>query len=398
MKSKQKQKSYGLSTRAIHVGTSPDPQTGALVPPIYQTSTFVFPTAEEGANRFAGEEGYIYSRLGNPTVKALEQKVANLESAEAGLAFGSGMAAVSAVLLGLLRSGDHVICSRGLYGCTFGLLRDLKERFHIDFTLCDMTQQDDLQKAIQANTKVIYIETPINPTLEVIDLEMVASVAKTNQITTVVDNTFMTPFLQRPLEFGCDLVLHSATKYIGGHGDVVAGIIAGKQEIIDHIRMTTQKDIGGILSPWDAFLLIRGLKTLGLRMERHTQNAFQVARFLEKHPQIESVYYPGLSSSMYYPFVQKQMDGAGGIISFEVKGDTQSGIHFMNQLKLCKIAVSLGDVDTLIQHPSTMTHAIVPEEERLKMGITPGLIRLSVGIEDVEDVIADLEQALSAIE
>ncbi|HZG16100.1 MAG TPA: methionine gamma-lyase [Candidatus Bathyarchaeia archaeon] len=388
---------HGFQTIAVHAGDQLDPITGSLTTPIYQSSTFVFPNAETGGARFAGEEsGYVYTRLGNPTLTVLEQKIAALEKAEAALSFSSGMAAVSAVLLGLLRSGDHILCSKGLYGCTFGLLTMLKEQFQIDHSLADMTDESSLLSSIRPNTRIIYVETPINPTMELVDLAMIARVAKAQQITTVVDNTFLSPYLQRPLELGCDLVLHSATKYIGGHGDVIAGVVAGDKRTIDHLRMTSLKDIGGVLSPFDAYLLIRGLKTLGIRMQRHCENAQLVAEFLATHPQVQSVYYPGLPSFPQHELAKRQMDGFGGLISFELKGGIAAGKQMMNRLKLCKLAVSLGDVETLIQHPASMTHSIVPAEERRQMGISDGLIRLSVGIEDVKDIIADLSQALKA--
>lgn len=392
----EQDRKWGLNTTAIHEGYDTDPSTGSLALPIYQTSTFVFSSAEEGARRFAGEEaGYVYSRLGNPTVAAFEQKVAALEKAEAGLAFASGMAAVSAVLLGLLRTGDHILCSKGLYGCTFGLLGLMQDRFGISFSLCDMNDESSVIKALQPNTKVIYVETPINPTMQLVDLSMISHIGKQKGIITVVDNTFMSPYLQRPIEHGCDIVLHSATKFIGGHGDVVAGIVVGSKEMMDSLRMTTQKDIGGILAPFDAYLLVRGLKTLGIRMERHCENAQMIAEFLADHSKVSKVYYPGLSTFPQHALAKKQMDGFGGIISFELKNGYQAGVRMMNQVKLCKIAVSLGDVDSLIQHPASMTHSIVPAKEREIMGITDGLIRLSVGIEDLEDIVNDLDQAIS---
>ncbi len=395
MQQTKQERNWGLGTMAIHAGMTLDPHTGALATPIYQTSTFVFPSVEEGARRFAGEDGgYIYSRLGNPTVSVLEQKVAALEKAEAGLAFASGMAAVSAVILGLVRTGDHILCSKGLYGCTYGFLNLLQERFNVSYTLCDMSNEKALAEAINPRTRVIYVETPINPTMELVDLSLAAKYAKQAGAYTVVDNTFLSPYLQRPIEHGCDFVIHSATKYIGGHGDVIAGIAVGPKEKIDEMRLTTQKDIGGILSPFDAYLLIRGLKTLAVRLDRHCANAQQVAEFLEQHSKVAHVYYPGLPSFAQHELAKRQMDGFGGIISFELKGGMEAAIRMMNRVSLCKRAVSLGDVDSLIQHPASMTHSVVPKEEREKMGITDGLIRLSVGIEDVEDIIHDLAQAL----
>lgn len=392
----QKVRPSGLSTTAIHAGIQLDPVTGALATPIYQTSTFTFPTIEEGARRFAGEaDGFIYSRLGNPTVAVLEQKIAALEKTEAGLAFASGMAAVSAVVMGLVKTGDHILCSKGLYGCTFGFLNMLQEKYNVSYSLCDMSTEEKLAEGIRPNTKVIYVETPINPTMELVDLSLVAKWAKKIGAYTVVDNTFLSPYLQRPIEQGCDVVIHSATKYIGGHGDVIAGVAAGPKAIMDEIRMTTQKDIGGILSPFDAYLLIRGLKTLAVRLDRHCENSQKVAEYLERHPRVGRVYYPGLPSFPQHELAKRQMDNFGGLISFELKGGMVEAIQMMNKVELCKRAVSLGDVDSLIQHPASMTHSVVPKEEREKMGITDGLIRLSVGIEDVEDIIYDLEQALS---
>lgn len=396
MNNNQTKRKQGLSTTAIHAGYYTDPQTGSLATPIYQTSTFVFSSIEEGAKRFAGEEsGYIYSRLGNPTVTVLEEKVAALEKAEAGLAFASGMAAVSAILMALVRTGDHILGTKGLYGCTYGLLNLMKDRFHVDYSLCGMTDEESIREKLQPTTRVIYVETPINPTMELVDLQLVAKIAKEVGAYVVVDNTFMSPYLQRPIEYGCDIVIHSATKFIGGHGDVIAGVAAGPKSIMDTIRMTTQKDIGGILAPFDAYLLIRGLKTLGVRMDRHCENGQKVAGFLNNHPKVAAVYYPGLPSFPQYELACKQMDGFGGILSFELKGGMESGIRMMNNVQLCKRAVSLGDVDSLIQHPASMTHYVIPAEERAKMGITDGLIRLSVGIEDVEDIIDDLDMALS---
>ncbi|WNC12748.1 methionine gamma-lyase [Brevibacillus brevis] len=390
------EKKQGRSTTAIHAGFHCDPQTGSLATPIYQTSTFVFSSAEEGARRFAGEEaGYIYSRLGNPTVTVLEEKIAALEKAEAALAFASGMAAISAVLMALVKTGDHILGTKGLYGCTYGLLNLLKDRFHVDYSLSDMTDEASIRQNLQPTTRVIYVETPINPTMELVDLQLVANIAREVGACVVVDNTFLSPYLQRPIEYGCDIVIHSATKFIGGHGDVIAGVAAGPKSIMDTIRMTSQKDIGGILAPFDAYLLIRGLKTLGVRMDRHCENAQRVAEFLDQHPKVARVHYPGLPQFPQHELACRQMDGFGGLLAFELKGGREAGSRMMNHVRLCKRAVSLGDVDTLIQHPATMTHSVIPPEEREKMGITDGLIRLSVGIEDVEDILDDLDTALS---
>ncbi|WP_394174361.1 methionine gamma-lyase [Guptibacillus hwajinpoensis] len=388
---------HRFETRTIHDGYEDKSHHNSLAAPIYQTSTFTFETAEAGERRFAGEDpGYIYSRLGNPTVRMLEERIASLENAEAGLAFGSGMAAVSAVLLNLVKSGDHILCSEGVYGCTFGLLKMLEGKFSIDHDLLPLDSVEQIRSAIRPTTTVIYIETPINPTLKLIDLEMIVSVAKEYGIQVVVDNTFSTPYLQRPLEFGCDIVLHSATKYIGGHGDVVAGLVAGSKDAMTSIAKSTQKDIGGILSPFDAWLLLRGLKTLPLRMDRHCANARSIVENLSSHPRVKKVMYPGTETSPSYAIAKKQMKYPGGLISFELDGGKQEAQEFMNKLKMIKIAVSLGDAETLIQHPSTMTHAVVPEDERRRMGISDSLIRLSIGLEAWEDIWEDVLQALEA--
>ncbi|MDP4550950.1 methionine gamma-lyase [Alkalihalobacillus macyae] len=388
---------HRFETRTIHDGYEDKSHHNSLAAPIYQTSTFTFETAEAGERRFAGEDpGYIYSRLGNPTVRMLEERIASLENAEAGLAFGSGMAAVSAVLLNLVKSGDHILCSEGVYGCTFGLLKMLEEKFSIDHDLLPLDSVEQIRSAIRPTTTVIYIETPINPTLKLIDLEMIVSVAKEYGIQVVVDNTFSTPYLQRPLEFGCDIVLHSATKYIGGHGDVVAGLVAGSKDAMTSIAKSTQKDIGGILSPFDAWLLLRGLKTLPLRMDRHCSNARSIVENLSSHPRVKKVMYPGTETSPSHAIAKKQMKYPGGLISFELNGGKQEAQEFMNKLKMIKIAVSLGDAETLIQHPSTMTHAVVPEDERRRMGISDSLIRISIGLEAWEDIWEDVLQALEA--
>lgn len=388
-------KKHGFATRAVHSGQEPDPQYGALSTPIYQTSTFVFKDVAQGAARFAGEEeGYIYTRLGNPTITALEEKIACLEGGEDAAAFASGMAAVSATIMALVNQGEHVVHSAALYGCTFAFLHELMPRFGVDATGVDTADLEAVKKAIRPNTKVVYIESPTNPTMRITDIQAVADIAHANGAKVVVDNTFMTPYLQRPLEMGADVVLHSATKYINGHGDVVAGLVISTKEIMAGIKMTTLKDIGGIMSPFNAWLILRGLKTLPLRMDRHNSNTMTIAKFLEQHPAVAKVYYPGLESFDQHQLAKKQMSGFGGIMAFELKGGYEAGVKLMNGVKICRLAVSLGDIDTLIQHPASMTHSVVPEAERLAANITPGLVRLAVGLEDVEDIIADLEQAL----
>jgi methionine-gamma-lyase len=387
-----------FETEVIHKGYQALQHHGSLSPPIFQTSTFVFDTAETGANRFAGEEaGYIYSRLSNPTVAMLEERIAAMENGEKGLAFGSGMAAVSAILLGLTKTGDHILCSEGVYGCTFGLLQLMEEKYHITHNFHAMEDEQSLRSAINDHTAVIYVESPINPTMKLVDLEMVSQVAKEYGIPVVVDNTFCSPYLQRPLDLGCDIVLHSATKYLCGHGDVIGGLAVGKQELMSNLAMTTQKDIGGVMSPFDAWLLLRGIKTLPVRMDRHCENANKIAASLKEHPAVEKVLFPGDPSFPQFDLAQKQMMNAGGLISFEIKGNKETAQKFMNSLQLVKIAVSLGDAETLIQHPATMTHAVVPEEKRNQMGISSRLLRLSVGLESWEDIWEDLEQGLNRI-
>ncbi|TCP54644.1 methionine-gamma-lyase [Tumebacillus sp. BK434] len=388
----------GFSTRSIHPDGVEKDVYGALVPPLYLSSTFVFPSAEAGGARFAGEEpGMIYSRIANPTVQALETAVAGLEGGEAGLAFGSGMGAISAVLLALVESGDHVLCSDGLYGCTYGFLSLLKRKFKVDFSLADLADEEAVRRAMRPETKVVYVETPINPTMKLVDLEMVARVAHEQGAQVVVDNTFLTPYLQRPLAHGCDVVVHSATKYLGGHGDLIAGVAVGRKAFLDEVRMSTLKDIGAVLSPMDAWLILRGLKTLPLRMERHCENAQQVAAFLQGHPKVKRVRFPGLDDFPQQELAAKQMTGPGGMISFEVES-LEAGRTVMDHVQVAKLAVSLGETTTLIQHPATMTHSVIPAEVRQQeMGIADGLIRLSVGLEDVADVIRDLEQALEKI-
>ncbi|NLU10124.1 MAG: methionine gamma-lyase [Tepidanaerobacter acetatoxydans] len=389
----------GFNTKAIHAGQKPCPVTGAHVTPIYQTSTFVFKDVDQGARRFAGEEeGYIYTRLGNPTLTELEAKVAALEGGEAAIGAASGMAAISTALVTLLKKGDHIVAGDALYGCTHSFISEILPQYGIEVTMVDTSDLKNIENAMKPNTKVIYVETPANPTMKLVDLKGASDIAHKHGAIIIVDNTFMSPYLQRPIEHGVDVVVHSATKYIGGHGDVLAGLIIGPKELIDTMRIPYLKDFGGILSPFDAWLLLRGLKTLGVRMERHCANAQKVAEYLEKHPLIDKVYYPGLPSHPQYELAKKQMDGFGGMMSFELKGGLKAGKVLMNSVKMITLAVSLGCVDSLIQHPASMTHSPVPREERLKAGITDGQVRLSVGIEDVEDIIADLDQALKEVE
>ncbi|WP_430790035.1 methionine gamma-lyase [Virgibacillus flavescens] len=387
-----------FETAVIHEGYDAKDMLGSLATPLFQTSTFTFDSAEQGERRFAGEEeGYIYSRLGNPTVKVLEERIAALEKGERGLAFGSGMAAVSAVLIALTKANDHIICSSGLYGCTYGLLTMMEEKYNINHDFSSMDSKEAIENLIQPETSCIYVETPINPTMKLIDLQMVADVAKEHNIPVVVDNTFSSPYLQNPLDFGCDVVLHSATKYIGGHGDVVAGLVVGKKDFLDSVAMSTQKDIGGIISPFDAWLLLRGLKTLHVRLDRHSDNAEKIFGKLKSHPKVKQVFYPSDEDHPDYPIYKKQMKRGGGVISFTIDGTKAEAQALLNKLSFLKIAVSLGDAETLIEHPATMTHAIIPEGSRERMGITNQLVRISVGLEAWEDIWADLEQALDQL-
>lgn len=389
---------HHLHTQCIHGPEKPNDPHGALSAPLYQTSTFAFANAAQGAARFAGEEqGFIYTRLGNPTTQELEQKVAQLENCEAAAATATGMGAVSASVLSFLQQGDHLVASSALYGCTFAFFAHMLPRFGIEVTFVDMTNEAELRGAVKANSKMIFAETPINPTMAVLDLSLIADVAKQHQLISVIDNTFLTPLLQQPTSFGIDIVVHSATKYLNGHGDVVAGLVCGTEEHINLIKMTVLKDIGATISPHDAWLINRGLKTLAVRMERHCASAQVVAEYLEQHPLVSQVYYPGLKSHPGNQFIGSQMKAAGGVIAFEIKGSLEDGETFINNTQLCTLAVSLGDAETLIQHPASMTHSPYTPEERAAAGISDGLIRLSVGLEDVNDIINDLKTAFTFI-
>ena len=392
-------KKLGLGTTAIHAGTLKN-LYGTLAMPIYQTSTFIFDSAEQGGRRFALEEaGYIYTRLGNPTTTTLENKIAALEEGEAGIAMSSGMGAISSTLWTVLKAGDHVVTDKTLYGCTFALMNHGLTRFGVEVTFVDTSNLEEVKNAMKENTRVVYLETPANPNLKIVDLEGVCKVAHTNPNTLViVDNTFATPYMQKPLKLGVDIVVHSATKYLNGHGDVIAGLVVTKQELADQIRFVGLKDMtGAVLGPQEAYYIIRGLKTFEIRMERHCKNARTIVDFLNKHPKVEKVYYPGLETHPGYEIAKKQMKDFGAMISFELKGGFEAGKALLNNLSLCSLAVSLGDTETLIQHPASMTHSPYTKEEREVAGITDGLVRLSVGLENVEDIIADLEYGLEKI-
>lgn len=392
-------RNMGFATKTIHAGYQKN-EMGSLTTPIYQTSTFMFDSAEQGGKRFAGEEcGYIYTRLGNPSNTPLEEKLAVLEGGEACMSMGSGMGAISSALWTALKAGDHIIAADTLYGCTFALLSHGLTRYGIEVSFVDTKDPQNVKNAMKENTKVVYLETPANPTLDVADIQAISEIAHQNEgCLVMVDNTFCTPYIQRPIEFGADVVIHSATKYLNGHGDVIAGFVVGTKEFIDQVRFFGVKDMtGSVLSPFDAFLITRGMKTLHIRMERHCENAVKVADFLKSHPAVDKVYYTGFEDFPQADIVKKQMSLPGAMIAFEIKGDLEKGKKVMDSVQLCVLAVSLGDAETLIQHPASMTHSPYTKEEREKAGISDGLIRLSVGLEDAQDIIDDLQQALDSI-
>ena len=393
-----KNNNFGFSTRAIHYGYNPLEHNGAVIPPVYMTSTFAFATAEYGAGCFSGEEhGHFYTRISNPTLALLEARMAALENGEAGVAFSSGMGAIAATFWTLLRPGDEIIVNRTLYGCTFALLHHGIGEFGVVVKHVDMANPAELQAAISPATRMIYFETPANPNMQLVDIPAVSRIAHTHDnLLVVIDNTYCTPYLQRPLELGADVVVHSATKYLSGHGDITAGIAVSNQALAQRIRLQGLKDLtGAVMSPQDAALLMRGLKTLGLRMDRHCSNAQAVAEALQAHPAVEHVTYPGLPSFPQYALAKRQMGQAGGMLAFELKGGIDSGRRFMNALQLFTRAVSLGDAESLAQHPASMTHSTYTPQERAQHGISEGLVRLSVGLEDVADLLADVHQALA---
>lgn len=387
--------SHNLQTLAVHAGETPDPTTGALVPPLTLATTYHLGTTENGAAVFSGEkEGYVYTRWSNPTVTVLEKRVAALEGAEACVATSSGMAAITTTLLATLKAGDHVVAAKAIYPSTYAVLSQDFSHYGIETTFVDATDTENVADAIRPNTRIIYMETPGNPILALCDLQEVARIARDAGALSICDNTFATPINQRPIELGIDIVLHAATKYMCGHGDAVGGLIVGKQEFIERTRTHTLRYFGGILAPFNAYLITRGITTLPLRMRQHNENAMTVAKFLEKHPAVASVSYPGLESHPQHLIAKKQMRGFGGMVSFELKGSLQAGAHMMDRVKLCALATSLGDARSLISHPATTSHVVVSRENRLEQGVTDGLVRLSVGIEDVNDIISDLAQAM----
>ena len=388
-----------FSTRAVHAGYKPN-EYGALATPIYQTSTFIFDSAEQGGRRFAlEEEGYIYTRLGNPTSSQVEDKLASLENAEAAVAMASGMGAITSVIWSIVSGGDHIIAAKTMYGCTFAFLSHGLTKFGVEVDFVDTSDPENVRKAMKPNTKVVYLESPANPNMLLTDISEVSKIAhEVEGCMVVVDNTYCTPYLQRPLELGADVAVHSATKYLNGHGDVIAGFAAGEKEFIDTVRLFGIKDMtGSVISPFDAYLINRGMKTLEVRMEKHCSNAQKVAEFLEAHPAIEWIGYPGLKSFPQYELGKKQMLLPGAMIAFEVKGGLEAGRKLMNTVELCSLAVSLGDTETLIQHPASMTHSPYTPEERALSGISEGLVRLSIGLEHADDIMDDLKQALDKL-
>jgi len=387
----------GFNSKLIHAGAEKD-KLGSATVPIYQTSTFGFSSADEGARCFAGESnGFIYTRIGNPTIQALENQVAILEGGFGGIATSSGMGAVSTIYMALLQQGDHIVSTDAVYGPSRGLMETYFSRLGVESTYVTTSNLENIKKAIKPNTKVLYIETPTNPTMEITDLKACVAIAREHNLTLVVDNTFCSPYLQRPIELGVDVVFHSMTKFINGHADIVAGmIITRTEELYKKIR-PAMVATGCNMDPHQAYMVLRGIKTLSIRVERAQQNAMKVAEFLENHPKVAWVKYPGLKSHPQFELAKQQMDGPGAMISFELKGGFDAGKKLMDNVHLAMLAVSLGGVETLIQHPASMTHSKMSKEAKLKANITDGLVRFAVGIEDVEDIISDLEHALEKV-
>ena len=386
-----------FETKCVHAGIS-EYEFGPVVPPIYQTSTFKFESVEHGASLFAGEKkGYIYTRMLNPTIQAMEDAIAQLEGGHKALGCGSGMAAIHTVFASLTQAGDHVVCSTAVYGPTTTLLNTIMKKYGVETTFVDTSNLDEVKKAVKPNTKVLYVETPGNPTLSISNLEEIYKIAKQQKAKLVIDNTFMSPALQNPIAFGADIVLHSLTKFLNGHADVVGGIVVVKDEATyQHFRKTLNQ-LGGVIDPFNSFLVHRGIKTLWLRMQKHCKNALVIAEWLEKHSLVKSISYPGLKSHPQYELGLKQHRGHGGMITIELAGGLEAGKIMMNSVKLFQLAVSLGGVESLIQHPASMTHFSMGKEARLAGGITDGLVRISVGIENVNDLISDLESALEEV-
>ncbi len=390
-------KDLGFESRLIHAGMFDD-QFGSATVPIYQTSTFKFKNADHGAACFAGEsDGYIYTRINNPTIDALEKLVTALENGYRGIAVSSGMGAVNTIYSGLLRQGDHMISTAAVYGPSRVVMEKHYSKFGIESTYIDTSNIQQIRDAIKPNTRMLYVETPANPTIDITDLKKVVEIANEYNLITVADNTFCSPYLQKPLDYGFDIVFHSITKFLNGHADIVGGIIITREKEIHDILRPMMINLGCNMDPHQAYMVIRGLKTLSIRMDRSQENAIKVANFLENHPKVEWVKYPGLSSHPQYELAKEQMKGPGAMISFEMKGGIEAGKSLMNNVKLCILAVSLGGVESLIQHPASMTHSKMDKDARKSSGITDGLVRFSVGIENIEDIINDLQQALEKV-
>ncbi len=382
------------NTKAVHAGQEVDPSTGAVSVPIYQSSTFAFENCEQGANRFAGkEDGYIYTRMGNPTIARLQEAVATLEGGYGAFATGSGMAALCTILFGLASGGDHIVGTNAVYGPSRLVIEQHFSRFGLESTFVDTSDLDAVKAAMRPNTKIVFIETPANPTMLLTDIKEVAKIAHENDALLLVDNTFASPILQRPFEYGADVVMHSLTKFINGHTDIVGGMVVPKTEELWKQIKPSAWYLGACMDPHQAWLVHRGMRSLAMRVDYAQKNAISIADFLENHPKVESILYPGLKSHPQYELAQSQMDGPGSLISFEIKGGVKAGARLLDNLHLMTLAVSLGGIETLIQHPAGMTHAGMPREERIKAGITDGLVRLAVGCEDVQDLIDDLDQA-----
>jgi methionine-gamma-lyase len=395
----QQDSKFGFATRAIHSGYDAQAHGGALAPPIYQTATFTFPSAEAGAARFAGTDpGYFYTRIANPTLRLFEARMADLEGGTDAIAFGSGMGAITSTLWTLLRPGDEIVADQTLYGCTYAFLHHGLAAFGVKVRFVDMACGGVLEDSITPATRVVYCESPANPNMRLVNLQRAAAVCRRHNVRLVVDNTYCTPYLQRPLELGAHVVVHSATKYLNGHGDVTAGVaVCAEPEVAEQIRLKGLKDMtGAVLSPHDASLVLRGLKTLPLRMERHCDNAEAVAALLARHPAVEVVHFPGLATFPQHALAREQMRRFGGMVAFELRGGVEAGRRFLNALRLVQRAVSLGDAESLAQHPASMTHATYAPEERAASGISDGLVRFSAGLEDAADLLADIEQALAA--
>jgi len=387
---------HQFATLAVHAGEPPCRVTGALDTPIYQSTTFVSASADEMAAVYGEEKfGYMYTRYGNPTIRALEEKIEKLEGGEAALAFSSGMAAISSAILGYVKAGDHVVASRSLYGAAYNFLNRKLPRMGASTTFVESTRVEDFEKAIRPSTRVIYFETPSNPVLAILDIAALAALGRSRGIPTVIDNTFASPALQQPLCLGVTVVVHSATKYLCGHGDAMGGAVIGPKPVIDELVHEVIRDFGGVISPFNAWLILRGIRTLHLRMPAHCSNAQQIAEFLDQHPKVERVNYPGLPKHPGHEIAAKQMKAFGAMISFEVKGGYESGKKVMDRVKVFARAASLGDTRSLIVHSASTSHRAVPRDQRLAIGVTDGLVRLSVGIEAADDLLQDLDQALA---